>query len=261
MPTRTGTLRSARLMPPGPTVSPTVCVMPWRAGTSRSTAMERNPPVEMHTITKSAPSSASLRSVAVATVALASIASFSLCASASIFGSGAGSMSSSTRCIPAERGRAEQVCHELRRPLIAAATDDRHLRHPSPSLCTNPSRCLATRGSLWRRGPAPRALDGTVRGVTDRRSCAGWKWGNAAPATTDSSRRSPSAGPPGHAAWRRANYQGAGTAPEPGRGRSVRQSPRRSMSWKARSSMASETASAADVRSSERRASSTNAPM
>ena len=28
MPARTGTLRSARLMPPGPTVSPTDCRMP-----------------------------------------------------------------------------------------------------------------------------------------------------------------------------------------------------------------------------------------
>ncbi len=104
MPTRTGTLRNERLMPPGPTVSPTVWVMPWAAGTSRSTAMERNPPVEMQTMTKSAPSSAACRSVDVAIVALAPMASFSLCASASILGSGAGSMSSSTRCMPANAG-------------------------------------------------------------------------------------------------------------------------------------------------------------
>ena len=104
MPTRTGTLRRARLMPPGPTLSPTVWVMPWRAGTSRSTAMERKPPVEMHTITKSAPSRDVARSVVAAMVALAPIASFSLWASASILGSGVGSMSSSTRCIPASAG-------------------------------------------------------------------------------------------------------------------------------------------------------------
>ena len=97
-------LRSERLIPPGPTVSPTVCVMPCRAGTSRSTAMERKPPVEMHTMTKSAPSSAAPRSVVVATVALAPIASLSLWASDSILGSGAGSMSSSTRCMPASAG-------------------------------------------------------------------------------------------------------------------------------------------------------------
>ncbi len=58
MPTRTGMLRRARLIPPGPTLSPTVWVMPCAAGTSRSTAMERKPPVEMQTMTKSAPSRA-----------------------------------------------------------------------------------------------------------------------------------------------------------------------------------------------------------
>ncbi len=57
-PTSTGTLRRDRLMPPGPTLSPTDWRMPWRAGTSRSMAIESNPPVEMVTITKSAPSSA-----------------------------------------------------------------------------------------------------------------------------------------------------------------------------------------------------------
>ena len=103
-PTRTGMLRRARLMPPGPTESPTVWVMPCAAGTSRSTAMERKPPVEMHTMTKSAPSSAARRSVVVATVAWAPMASFSLWANACILGSGAGSMSSSTRCIPASAG-------------------------------------------------------------------------------------------------------------------------------------------------------------
>ena len=51
MPTSTGMLRSDRLMPPGPTESPTDWRMPWRAGTSRSTAIESNPPVEMVTTT------------------------------------------------------------------------------------------------------------------------------------------------------------------------------------------------------------------
>ena len=104
MPTRTGMLRRARLMPPGPTVSPTVWVMPWVAGTSRSTAMERNPPVEMHTMTKSAPSSDAWRSVVVTIVALAPMASFSLWANKSILANGVGSMSSSTRCMPASAG-------------------------------------------------------------------------------------------------------------------------------------------------------------
>ena len=104
MPTSTGMFLSARLMPPGPTVSPTVWVMPWAAGTSRSTAIERKPPVEMHTMTKSAPSRACRRSVVVTTVACVPMASLSLRASASILGSGAGSTSSSTRCMPASAG-------------------------------------------------------------------------------------------------------------------------------------------------------------
>ena len=66
--------------------------------------MERKPPVEMHTMTKSAPPSAEPRSVVVATVALASMASLRLRASASILGNGAGSMSWSTRCMPASAG-------------------------------------------------------------------------------------------------------------------------------------------------------------
>ena len=51
MPTSTGMLRSARMIPPGPTVSPTDCLMPWRSGISRSWRMLSNPPVEMHTTT------------------------------------------------------------------------------------------------------------------------------------------------------------------------------------------------------------------
>ena len=68
-PTSTGTLRRARLIPPGPTLSPTDWRMPWRAGTSMSTAMESKPPVEMVTITKSAPSRDRRWSVVVDTVA------------------------------------------------------------------------------------------------------------------------------------------------------------------------------------------------
>ena len=55
-------------------------------------------------MTKSAPSRAMGRSVVAAMVALASMASLSLWASASILGSGAGSMSWSTRCMPASAG-------------------------------------------------------------------------------------------------------------------------------------------------------------
>ena len=48
MPTSTGMLRSARMIPPGPTVSPTDCLMPCRSGISRSWRMLSNAPVEMH---------------------------------------------------------------------------------------------------------------------------------------------------------------------------------------------------------------------
>ena len=55
----TGMLRKARVMPPGPTVSPIVWRMPYRLGRLRSWRMLAKPPVEMATTTKSAPSKAS----------------------------------------------------------------------------------------------------------------------------------------------------------------------------------------------------------
>ena len=48
---KTGMLRSARLMPPGPTVSPTDCRMPYRSGISRSWRIDAKPPVEIVTTT------------------------------------------------------------------------------------------------------------------------------------------------------------------------------------------------------------------
>ena len=44
-------LRRARTIPPGPTLSPTACITPYRAGTARSWRMESKPPVEMFTMT------------------------------------------------------------------------------------------------------------------------------------------------------------------------------------------------------------------
>ena len=44
-------LRSDRMIPPGPTVSPTDCLMPCRSGISRSWRMLSNAPVEMQTTT------------------------------------------------------------------------------------------------------------------------------------------------------------------------------------------------------------------
>ena len=41
---RTGIVRSARLMPPTPSVSPIVWRSPWRLGTSKSTSVDSSPP-------------------------------------------------------------------------------------------------------------------------------------------------------------------------------------------------------------------------
>ena len=62
MSSSTGTLRSARRMPPGPTLSPMGWRMPKRRGISMSCCMLSKPPTEKHVITKSAPASACLRS-------------------------------------------------------------------------------------------------------------------------------------------------------------------------------------------------------
>jgi hypothetical protein len=51
MPRKTGMLLSARVMPPGPTLSPTDCRIPYRSGISRSWRMDAKPPVEMVTTT------------------------------------------------------------------------------------------------------------------------------------------------------------------------------------------------------------------
>ena len=109
MPASTGMLRSARLIPPGPMLSPTDWWMPWRAGTSMSTAMLVKPPVEMVTTTKSAPSRARRWFVVVDTVDLAPSLSSAMRAMASIFSSGTGSMSSRTRWTPASDGRLNEI--------------------------------------------------------------------------------------------------------------------------------------------------------
>ena len=51
MPRSTGCCAARAMMPPGPTVSPTDCLMPCRSGISRSWRMLANPPVEMVTTT------------------------------------------------------------------------------------------------------------------------------------------------------------------------------------------------------------------
>ena len=46
MPTVTGMLRSARAMPPGPTLSPTGWGRPWASGMARSWIIASKPPTE-----------------------------------------------------------------------------------------------------------------------------------------------------------------------------------------------------------------------
>ncbi len=58
MSTNTGMLRSARMMPPGPTLSPIGWRMPYRCGISMSCCIESKPPTEKAVITKSAPRTA-----------------------------------------------------------------------------------------------------------------------------------------------------------------------------------------------------------
>ena len=149
MPTRTGMLRRARLMPPGPTVSPTVWVMPWAAGTSRSTAMERNPPVEMQTMTKSAPSRARPRSVVVLTVALASMRVVDLVGQRLHFGQ-RGGIDVLEHEVHAGQGRgAEEVGHEFRSP-----TGNCRLRRWSPG-SRRPSSSRHRRQSMAARPGLP----------------------------------------------------------------------------------------------------------
>ena len=109
-----GDLRSARLIPPGPTLSPTRPGRRRAGGHRESTAMDRNPPGGdaddgRSRLLRAPP----LWSVVTATVARTPMASANLWASASIFGSGPGSMSWSTRRMPRQGGGAEKVRHQL----------------------------------------------------------------------------------------------------------------------------------------------------
>ena len=89
-------LRSARAMPPGPTVSPTLCAIPYRRGISRSWRIDAKPPVEIVTTTWSASVSASRRSVVVRTDSGIARSAAMRSTHSAIRGSGAGSMSWST---------------------------------------------------------------------------------------------------------------------------------------------------------------------
>ncbi len=172
MPTSTGMFLSARLMPPGPTVSPTVWVMPWAAGTSRSTAMERKPPVEMHTMTKSAPSRACRRSVVVTTVACGAHGVVELVGERLHLGQRRRIDVLEHEVHAGQRGRPEEVGHQLRRPLVAPAADDGHLgAHAATVQCRS---CSASGvAPRWRWPPsswAAAACTWSARSPS-RRSC------------------------------------------------------------------------------------------
>ena len=175
MPTRTGMLRRARLMPPGPTVSPTVWVMPCAAGTSRSTAMERKPPVEMHTMTKSAPSRAVREVGGGGDGRLGLHGVVELVGQRLHLGQRSRVDVLEHEVHAGQRRRAEEVGHQLRPPLVAAAADDRHLgphgRHSTvPRRAQPPASCSpgARRGLHDQRHRAPRPPAG-LRG--DHAAC------------------------------------------------------------------------------------------
>jgi hypothetical protein len=63
MATSSGTCRSARSTPPGPTLSPTVWAMPYLAGISTSSRQPSAAPTAMVVVTNRAPGNASRRSV------------------------------------------------------------------------------------------------------------------------------------------------------------------------------------------------------
>ncbi len=100
MPRKTGMFRSARAIPPGPTVSPTLWAMPYRLGTSRSWRIDANPPVEIVTITKSAPGSAARRSVVVRAVSAIPRERATCSTHSAMSGRGSGSMSCRTISAP-----------------------------------------------------------------------------------------------------------------------------------------------------------------
>ena len=89
-------LRSARTIPPGPTVSPTDWRMPNRSGISRSWRIGAKPPVEIETTTKSAPASAARWSVVPVARRPMPRTSAMCSTSSTMRGIGAGSMSSIT---------------------------------------------------------------------------------------------------------------------------------------------------------------------
>ncbi len=133
MPTSTGTLRSAREMPAGPTVSPMGNGTPKRTEVSRSHAMLSSPPVEMHTTTKSAPVSASERSV---------VARTDMPAPASrryVLGVRTRALETSGVDVFQDElgargpGRDHKVVDQDRHPLRAPAADDRDLHDDYPN--------------------------------------------------------------------------------------------------------------------------------
>ena len=121
----TGMLRSARMTPPGPTVSPTDWRTPWRSGISRSWRIDAKPPVEMFTTTKSASRSASRRSVVARAVSPTPRTCCEVVARARPCAAAARGRCRAARSRRRAQRGVDEVDEQLRRPLVAAATDDR----------------------------------------------------------------------------------------------------------------------------------------
>ena len=125
MPSITGIVRSARKMPPIPSVSPIVWRRPWRAGISKSVSVAAWPPTWIMLIAKSAPSRAARRSACARWPAWRRAARRSSAPSPRRCSRRSGSMSCSASLDVAELRESEQVAEQVARELDAAGSDER----------------------------------------------------------------------------------------------------------------------------------------
>ena len=179
MSSRTGTLRSARRIPPGPTLSPIGWRMPYCCGISMSCCIESNPPTENAVMTNSAPSSAALRSGSARTcigiAALARDVAAQILHALHAFG-----VEIVQHDIGAdERRRVREVGQQPRRPVVRPTADDRDLRRhyirSRRSLMRRSVRAMRVRVDGPRPRPrrdcSPRAWRGCSRRARSRSSC------------------------------------------------------------------------------------------
>ena len=146
IPSITGIVRSARKMPPMPSVSPIVWRRPWRAGISKSVSVAAWPPTWIMLIAKSAPSSASRRSsVRRDRRAWRRAARRSSAPSPRPSRAARASMSCSATSMSPELREAEQVAQQVARELDAAGSDEGDAGHLGGSMPDRSSRCTSLR--------------------------------------------------------------------------------------------------------------------